>query len=502
MSTTYALIATVSFHDTVVEQRHVPRGRPLEIGRDESLAVPLPAGVPYLARCSWRGPDKVGVVDGRGRTYLVEPDAPVELTLGPVTLNVSLAAQFSLKRTVRLDTVLSIAWLAIVLMGTNTMSAAYLVHENWCPWVGVDVGFMGLYCTPPEGTGGIDVTAEYLARLLREDYAGDEEGYLVKEIDRPDAEKESNDFYMPAGNEGPIDDMGGAEETSPDPVRTPEEEEQPPLPIDGGEIQPLYADDVGVPIDAPAEDDSEDVGDDGIVEVDEPEEIDALEAPSEEERGWGIRDWYDEEDATLDHLEIDMMIDSAKRVLKIDPDDPSALSILSYYQYLAQDYDAALDTYDRFIALYPDNAAGYNNKALVYKRQGDYEIEERLYRVALALEPGDVTAMNNLAVNLAHQGRHAEGLALMQELETLDPDEPYADLHRAKIYAEMGDDKQALFYLDKALQGMKALDTLHHIEFRQDIRVDPSFAKLRETRAFRDVLVKYYGEEDSPLQEG
>ena len=47
---------------------------------------------------------------------------------------------------------------------------------------------------------------------------------------------------------------------------------------------------------------------------------------------------------------------------------------------------------------------------------------------------------------------------------------------------------------------MQALDTLHHIEFRQDIRLDPSFAKLRETRRFRAILLKYYGD-DTPVPE-
>jgi tetratricopeptide (TPR) repeat protein len=164
------------------------------------------------------------------------------------------------------------------------------------------------------------------------------------------------------------------------------------------------------------------------------------------------------------------------------------------------DYEAAKDTYDKYIELYPEDAAGYNNKALIYKRLAEYDTEENLYRVALAMEPNDVTAMNNLAVVLGHQGRYDEALAIMAQLELLDPGDPYADLHRSKIYADMGEDARALEYLDAALRGMQELDTLHHIEFRQDIRVDPSFEALRATKAFRELLWSYYGE-DPPLQE-
>ena len=88
----------------------------------------------------------------------------------------------------------------------------------------------------------------------------------------------------------------------------------------------------------------------------------------------------------------------------------------------------------------------------------------------------------------------------MKRLETLDPDDDYADLHRAKIYAAMGNDETSMFYLQKSLEGMRALDTLHHIEFRQDIRLDPTFEALRKTVPFRDLLVRYYGK-DTPMQE-
>ena len=355
------------------------------------------------------------------------------------------------------------------------------------------------YCMPDQGDGRSRMlTAEYLARLLKEDHDGEDAGYQQFEKG-PDGAKKERRIYLPAGNEGPIEDKGGAADTSREPIRTPKEDDLPLPPQKKEEKMPLYAEDVGTPLEVEPE---EQEAVDGVVDVDVPVEDSepALDAPAEEEEGWGIQDWYDEQDEAMDNLEIDLMIRAARHRLRIDPDDPSALSILSYYQYLAADYDAAIDTYDRFIELYPEDAAGYNNKALIYKRRQDYDREEALYRVALAIEPNDVTALNNLGVNLAHQGRYDEALSVMRQLEMLDPDDAYADLHRSKIYAEMGDEEKALRFLEKALDGMRKLDTLHHIEFRQDIRIDPSFEKLRQTARFRAILVRYYGD-DTPLQE-
>lgn len=367
-------------------------------------------------------------------------------------------------------------------------------------YVAEDAGFQK-ECVPPEGGGGGGaMSAEYLARLLRQDYEGEQQGVIEDRIERPEAERDTKEF-MPAGSVGPATKMGGAEQVASRPVRTIVEDDL-SVPAKSKAEDQAMEDARGQPMAGATakDDDSQDGVADGLESVDPEKRDHDAEAPAEEHRGWGFPEWYDERDKAMDDLEISVALRVARHRLAIDPNDGAALSILSYYQYLGQDYDAARKTYDHYIELFPDDPAGYNNKALVYKRQKEYQKEESLYRVALSLEPGDTTAMNNLGVNLAHQRRFDEALAVMRELEQTDPDDAYAELHRAKIHAEMGDDEQALTYLEKALDGMSKLDTLHHIEFRQDIRLDPSFDKLRDTYRFRAILNRYYGK-DSPLEE-
>ena len=504
---TYVLHAAASLNDRVVEERALPRG-PLQLGNSPILGIPTPQGYPYLARITWESSRVVLVVDGRGRHYRVEPDADVEIVAGPVKVRLSLVMQYAMQRVEAVSLASTSIWLTLFLLLSVSISSASVAYDKRCTWWPLwgasEVLGLG-WCDDGSASGrpgmGVDVTAEYLARLLNEDFAGEEDGALTKSIDRPDAEKKSRNIYMPAGNKGPVDRMGGADDTAPTPIRTPDVDSQPMEKKSVEErLAPLFAEQ-GTPIDAlPEPVDGEDgVADAGLLDSEIDSES-AREAPAEDEEGWGIPDWYDEADAALEELEIDVMLKIAQRRLRIDPDDAQALNILSYYQYLAEDYEDAEETYDRYIELYPEDPSGYNNKALIYKRRGEYQREENLYRVALALEPTDVTAMNNLAVNLSHQGRQDEALAIMLQLEVLDAGDAYADLHRSKIYAEVGEDNQALLYLRKALEGMQRLDTLHHIEFRQDIRLDPSFAALRKTYAFRALLDEYYGE-DSPLQD-
>ena len=439
-------------------------------------------------QCVLAGSFLPGVADvGGPLLWVLAPTAAFALAVGALVMSTEL-------RRVGGPLLLSAACLAVPVAYTAS-GATWMTGDEL-----LANGFAFCFPEPSQGGGGArHMSAEYLARLLRKDFEGEDRGVIEDRIERPDAEKKADREFLPAGNLGPVTKMGGAEDTARRPVRSVVEESQvrpkrrePKVPLVADQGQPVQQ--------RPPEEDRQDGVADGAEIRAEDERRDPAELPAEEERGWGVPDWYDEQDQALEQLEIELALQIAKRRLAIDPDDPTALSILSYYQYLAEDYQDALRTYDRFIELFPEEAAGYNNKALVYKRLGDYKKEEGLYREALAIEPQDETALNNLAVNLAHQGRYDEALAVMDQLEVIDPNDPYADLHRSKIHAEMGHEEQALKHLELALEGMDKLDTLHHIEFRQDIRLDPSFAKLRETNRFRTILARYYGK-DSPLQE-
>ncbi len=484
----WQLSATGSLNRTNIAEVQVAPGERLTLDA-------LGAG----ATTVWSGQQRVAIVGSDGRQHLIEPTRPVRLGSGMVAVDVALVPEMSVRRIGWIGLQGSLLWMMTIL------ATSLLVEQGTQLWDRVKCPVFGLECPQPQaqGASGYPMTAEYLARLLKKDLAGDEEGQIERKIERPTAERKADRFYLPAGSAGPITAMGGAAETAPEVVRAPVAEDPVIVPKKRKPRPAEVAHDGSVPVAAPI---PEKVEDDGAADAandapdSEKDPEDAADAPAEEKEGWGVQDWYDERDQRLDNLEIETMIRLAKTRLRIDPNDPNALSVLSYYQYLAEDYGSAEATYDKYIQILPEEAAGYNNKALVYKRKGEYQKEEGLYRVALALEPDDVTALNNLGVNLAHQKRFPEALAVMERLEILDPKDPYADLHRSKIYAEMGRDEDAYRHLDLALQGMQELDTLHHIEFRQDIRLDPSFARLRETARFRSILLKYYGK-DTPLPE-
>ncbi len=506
----YALHVHAAFFDRTIEETFLNLGEPIDIGGSGRLVIPLPEGKTRLARVHWLSRDRAEVTDSHGETHPLTRDSAVSLTAGPVKLTLTIAPQRWLPSFESPSARLTLGW-AVMVVAATTFSiqadAATAVLEpytcRFLAWLApLHPEFDAQYqkqCVPKSAnpaSGGY-FTAEYLERLLREDYAGAEDGSI--ELKNEEHSKKEQSFFLPAGAEGPATQAGGAEQVSAEPIRTQGlDEESPPPRAKTGEQRKVVGAERGKAV--PNAETKGEHTKDGLGNGDNPDAEQAEESPSEEKKGWGVRDWYDASDERLEQQEIRQTLRYAKERLKINPDDPDALGILSYYQYLSQDYAGALATYDKYISLYPDQSAGYNNKALIYKRQRKYAAEEALYRQALSIEPDDVTALNNLAVNLAHQKRFGEALQIMQSLETLDPGDAYADLHRAKIHAEMGDNEKAYAYLEQSLEGMKQLDTLHHIEFRQDIRIDPSFEKIRETERFHSILVRYYGK-DTPLQE-
>lgn len=504
--TRHGLRVTVRLYGAVVEQRvhWVGRGATVDIGGDGPDAVPTPSGGP-LVRVRGTAPGRVVIEP-------VEPTAePGVLVAGDLSGQADATPRWRWSNGHGLDVDLDLVpRIPASRRSSQPGGDVALLVMVLMLMVGVSQASLLFSILMPEQSGASDTalepTPELLARLLERDLEGAEEG-ISERVERQEHERGIQGFYMPAGQEdGSLARNGGGKEADQDIVRESEDDEPEDELEDAvaeAEVEDLGGDMPQLEVEEAPSAPEQDLLAGAEQEPLELEDLFDKDDPVERFIGWGFRDWFDVRDARPDveeqwarHLEI------ARRRLAIDPDDPSALNVVGYYAYLAENPELAQQTYRRYTELYPGDPAGYNNLALTYKRTGDYPKEEALYREALELDPLDPHVLNNLAVNLAHQGRYDEAMRIMDQLEQLDPEDPYADLHRAKIYASMGKKNKAYKYLELALEGVARLDTMHHIEFRQDIRIDPAFDGLRSDRRFAKVLDRFYGEEADYLVRG
>lgn len=493
----FSLAVTARLNGAVVAHAVHSRGaRPLLIGLDDGCAIPSPDGGP-VATVSWLRGDRLRICSPHV--------ADVEQELGPGQLwrwapGDGLVVELGLvqRSTFRLPSALPTADLSLLALVLTIF--VFLGHTRLL--------FEEMSGGQPE-VSAPEPSPELIARLLERATEGADEG-LEERVDRAELEEENDSFYLPSGADGPMSHAEGGAKVGEQVQRVEAAEEEvdedavePPAPVvelvrrpPPPELPELAITEVEAPTLLGATEEvealpTEETADEGMPE------------PVERFVGWGFKDWLRVKEARpKDHRAWSRELDLARARLRIDPDDAWSLNTVGLYAYLSEKHDLAEATYERFLQLYPEEPAAYNNYALVWKRRGEYGKEESLYRRALQLDPGDTNVMNNLAVCLAHQGRFSEAEEIMDRLEKLEPDNAYVALHQAKIYAAMGKERRALRFLERALEQSRGLDTMHHIEFRQDIRLDPSFDVLRGERRFRELLERAYGTEAAYLITG
>lgn len=174
--------------------------------------------------------------------------------------------------------------------------------------------------------------------------------------------------------------------------------------------------------------------------------------------------------------------------------DDDGLQRLALAAYMDGELTAALDYYDEIEADGKVPPGALTGRGIVYKRLRRYADEEAVYRQQQNAMPAGPILTLNLALCLAHQGRHDEARALFRELSIAQPEEPYHELYRAMAAAERGDDSAALHHLRQAWEGFPRLPVEHRLEFRQDVQLDPSFDRLRDTAAFHEARAAILGE--------
>ena len=146
----------------------------------------------------------------------------------------------------------------------------------------------------------------------------------------------------------------------------------------------------------------------------------------------------------------------------------------------------AVAAYRKALELDPANTIVRNNLANLYSKQGQYEDAAREYEDLVQRDPGNATAKANLEAMQKNktvlQERKDQVSSALQGADAK-PRDPQAAYNAARVYARLGDNDQALSWLNKALDlGYDQFDYLSLDPSLVNLKKDPRFLKLLEER--------------------
>jgi Flp pilus assembly protein TadD len=119
------------------------------------------------------------------------------------------------------------------------------------------------------------------------------------------------------------------------------------------------------------------------------------------------------------------------------------------------EFEQAIVEYEAVLKIEPDNTSALTNLGVVYYNTGQLELAIEQYDKALEIAPEDADIHSNLAAAHVQLNQLEEALSEYQLAAELDPDLPEARFGLGVVYAQLGDNEKAI----KAFEAFQELDT-------------------------------------------
>ena len=169
-----------------------------------------------------------------------------------------------------------------------------------------------------------------------------------------------------------------------------------------------------------------------------------------------------------------------KRALELDPLSPLSNSNLGVVYYYARQYDRAIEQCRMAVELAPDTFFAPLYIGWAYGQQGKYQEAIAELTKTRNLPGGFGPASSELGYVYAISGRRAEAQKMLKELQKRASREFMDPYYTAIIYLGLGEQEQALAWLNKACEERSFWLVWLNVEPKFDrLRSDPQFAALR-----------------------
>jgi len=167
-----------------------------------------------------------------------------------------------------------------------------------------------------------------------------------------------------------------------------------------------------------------------------------------------------------------------KKAQSLDPLSLIISADLADALCIAHRYDESVQQSRRTLEMDPNFAVAHYQLGQAFEQKHMHEEAIGEFQRAIALSGGNSTFSANLAYSYAFAGRLEEAKRIVKELEARQTEQSSTDANIALIYVALGDEVQAMIWLNKA----------YSARFNPSILTRPAFDPLRPDARFQDLL--------------
>jgi Tfp pilus assembly protein PilF len=169
-----------------------------------------------------------------------------------------------------------------------------------------------------------------------------------------------------------------------------------------------------------------------------------------------------------------------KRAIRLDPHNTYTYATFGFVCYLNRRYDEAIELFKKSLELDAGIAQAYSGLVWAYTYKAANDAAISVATKAIELAPGASLFLGFLAEVHAAAGHREEAQKILCHLHELSKTEYVSPHFIARIYLTLGDNEQALTWLDTAYREHASLMVL--------LKTDPRFDELRPEPRFQDII--------------
>src|SRR2546429_4533437 len=180
---------------------------------------------------------------------------------------------------------------------------------------------------------------------------------------------------------------------------------------------------------------------------------------------------------------IDECLAQVGKAVELDPLSMIILTDAGRDLYFAQRYDESIDQYRKSLQVDPDFPIAHKGLAEVYTQKGMHEEALREIEKAIVLSERSIFILDDLGYIYARAGKIDGAMKVLEDLDRLANEQYVPSYGRAVIHAALGDNGEAMAWLEKAYEERSFLVYL---------KVDPAFDTLRKEKRLVALLDKMH----------